>query len=101
MFRIADDSFFINPGIVYVFSLPFFPSNTPACAVCIVSVFLWDAVLKFGSINHYMLPNDNNESSSFKYGDIAIPELLNRMQKMGSVKKDIRAKIFGDRKSVV
>ncbi len=45
-----------------------------------VAVFLWDPVLQFGSINHYMLPHANSEGpSSFKYGDAAIAELITRM----------------------
>lgn len=61
-----------------------------------VAVFLWDPVLQFGSINHYMLPHGNSENPlSFKYGDAAIAELITRMTKMGSDKKNIKAKVFG------
>ncbi|MEO8108800.1 MAG: chemotaxis protein CheD [Ginsengibacter sp.] len=61
-----------------------------------VAVFLWDHFLQFGSINHYMLPQANKEKQpSFKYGDIAIAALITRMLKMGSDKKNIRAKVFG------
>ncbi|MEO7765917.1 MAG: chemotaxis protein CheD, partial [Ferruginibacter sp.] len=59
-----------------------------------VAVSLWDQVLHFGSINHYMLP-DKEGSTSFKYGNIAIAELIKRMVGMGSVKSNIKAKIFG------
>ena len=61
-----------------------------------VAVFLWDPVLQFASINHYMLPLCNKEGSlSYKYGNVAIPELIKRMLKMGSSKNDLKAKIFG------
>ncbi|MEO6733884.1 MAG: chemotaxis protein CheD [Ferruginibacter sp.] len=59
-----------------------------------VAVSLWDPVLHFGSINHYMLP-DKAESTSFKYGNIAIAELIKRMVGMGSIKSNIKAKVFG------
>lgn len=61
-----------------------------------VAVFLWDPSLQLGSINHYMLPLWNKEGNpSFKYGNIAIAELISRMQIMGSSKKNIIAKLFG------
>lgn len=61
-----------------------------------VAVFLWDPLLQFGSINHYMLPQGNKENnSSFKYGNVAIAALITQMLKMGSDKKNIKAKVFG------
>ncbi len=61
-----------------------------------VAVFLWDPVLQFGCINHYMLPFGTKEgSSSFKYGNIAIAEVITRMLRMGSDRKNLKAKIFG------
>lgn len=61
-----------------------------------VAVFLWDPFLQFGSINHYMLPEGKKENNaSFKYGNIAIEEIITRMLRMGSDRKDLKAKIFG------
>ena len=59
-----------------------------------VAVFLWDPVLQFGCINHFMLPGEEG-STSFKYGNAAISELIKRMLNMGSTKSNIKAKIFG------
>jgi chemotaxis protein CheD len=43
-----------------------------------------------------MLPCWNGEgTSSAKYGDIAIPFLINKMIEMGSNRADLRAKVFG------
>ena len=42
-----------------------------------------------------MLPFGDKQSSSFKYGDIATPELIFRMLQMGSEKKNLKAKLFG------
>jgi chemotaxis protein CheD len=43
-----------------------------------------------------MLPYGINvHTPSFKYANIAIPELINRMLKMGSAKKNLKAKVFG------
>ena len=61
-----------------------------------VAVFLWDPLLQFGSINHFMLPLCSKEGAlSFKYGNLAIPELIKRMLRMGSSKNNLKAKIFG------
>ena len=61
-----------------------------------VSLCLWDRILKFGSINHFMLPiYDNDGEASCRYGDIAITELIKKMIALGSKKKDLNAKIFG------
>ncbi len=61
-----------------------------------VAVFVWDPVLRFGSVNHYMLPTGNTEKNEpFKYGKSATEELVIRMLKSGSAKNDLRAKIFG------
>src|SRR5512139_2199925 len=61
-----------------------------------VSVCLWDSILRFGGINHYMLPFWNGEGlASPKYGNIAIAKLLERMLELGSERRSLRAKVFG------
>ena len=77
--------------------------QVPACAQVIttvlgscVSVCLWDSVLRIGGMNHYMLPFWNGEGlASPKYGNIAVAKLLERLEDLGSQKRNIRAKIFG------
>jgi len=64
-----------------------------------VAVCLWDNILKFGGINHYLLPKwDGRNGESIKYGDISLKKLLNEFNKAGSNKKNIQAKIFGGAK---
>lgn len=87
------DKFYLLPGEI-------FSSKKPHAVDTIlgscIAVFLWDTLLQCAGINHYMLPLSNKEGiESFKYGNVAIPELINRMQKMGCNKKNIIAKIFG------
>ena len=61
-----------------------------------VSVCLWDGILRIGGINHYMLPFWNGEGlASPKYGNIAIAKLIERLQDLGSQKRNLRAKVFG------
>jgi chemotaxis protein CheD len=61
-----------------------------------VSVCIWDSAKKMGGINHYMLPFWNGEGlASPKYGTIAIPKMIEKMIELGSVKRNLQAKIFG------
>lgn len=61
-----------------------------------VAVCLFDTSLKFGGINHYMLPYWNGQGlASPKFGNIAINKLLERMIQLGSSQKNLIAKVFG------
>jgi chemotaxis protein CheD len=87
------DKFYLYPGKIFSSKKPHIVDTILGSCI---AVFLRDSTLKFGSINHFMLPLWNKESDpSFKYGNIAIRELIARMLKMGSNKKNIKAKIFG------
>lgn len=61
-----------------------------------VAVCLYDTHLKYGGINHYMLPLWNGQGlASPKFGNIAINKLLEKMLLNGSLQKNIVAKVFG------
>ncbi len=61
-----------------------------------VAVCFFDTQLKYGGINHYMLPFWNGQGlASPKYGNIAINKLLEKMISYGSSQRNIVAKIFG------
>lgn len=85
------DNHYLYPGKIFC-------SKTPHLVRTIlgscIAVFLWDPALRYGSINHYMLPGKAG-GSSFKYGNLATAELIRRMVQLGSKKHDLRAKIFG------
>ena len=75
-----------------------------SCRECIIttvlgsciSVCLWDPSKGIGGMNHYMLPLWNGEGlPSPKYGNIAIPNLMERMIDSGCKKADLCAKVFG------
>lgn len=60
-----------------------------------VSVCLWDASLRIGGINHYLLPLWNGEGlPTPKYGNIAIAKLIEKIQSLGAGSKLV-AKVFG------
>ena len=61
-----------------------------------VAVCLYDNVMGIGGINHYMLPFWNgNELASPKYGNIAIENLVKKMEQLGAKRTNMVAKVFG------
>ena len=61
-----------------------------------VSLCLWDQQLRFGGMNHYILPNcPSNEVPSPRFGDVAVPTLIERMISLGSTPRNLQAKLFG------
>ncbi len=89
----AVNSYFLHPGGLYV--------SNDECVVrtvlgSCISVCLWDPVLQAGGINHYMLALWNGEGlPSPRYGNIAIPKLIEKMLKLGCKRHNMQAKIFG------
>lgn len=61
-----------------------------------IAVCVWDPVKKYGGMNHFMLPYWNGSGlASPKYGNIAIPKLIEKMVNLGSNKSNLQAKVFG------
>ncbi len=69
-----------------------------------VSACIWDEVAGIGGMNHFMLPDDNNasgswasgsNSSSARYGNVAMEMMINEILKNGGSRNRLRAKIFG------
>lgn len=65
-----------------------------------ISVVLYDPVKKVGGMNHFMLPDTIDKerfylSKSGKYGMYAMELLINELIKLGGVKKNFKAKVFG------
>lgn len=84
---------FLYPSAIYVHRKPH--QVTTILGSC-VAVCLWDPVLRFGGINHFMLPLWNGQGlASPKYGNIAIEKLIEKMLQLGSKKSNLRAKVFG------
>ncbi len=60
-----------------------------------VAVCLWDARRRWGGMNHFILPRAPAGDCTARYGDIAIPQLIARMNAAGSPRRDLVAKVFG------
>jgi chemotaxis protein CheD len=88
---------YLYPGTLFAHRTPHLV--TTVLGTC-VAVCLWDPVLRLGGINHYLLPLWNGQwLASPKYGNIAIPRLMEKMVAMGSNAYDIRAKLFGGKEN--
>lgn len=84
---------FLYPGQVFVTRDPITISTIlGSCA----AVCLWDRHRKAGGMNHYLLPEGPNEGSNrLRYGNVANPELLQRVLALGCEVRFLQAKIFG------
>ena len=84
---------FLFPGGIHV--------SREACDISTVlgscvAVTLWDYRLKYGGMNHFMLPLWNGEGlPTPKYGNIAMEKLLEKMLAIGCRKEQLVAKVFG------
>jgi chemotaxis protein CheD len=84
---------FLYPSAIYIGREP--TLVTTILGSC-VAVCIFDPIQQFGGINHYMLPFWNGHGiPSPKYGNIAIERLIERMVALGSLQRNLKAKVFG------
>jgi chemotaxis protein CheD len=64
-----------------------------------VAVCLWDAKRRAGGMNHYLLPDAPRVRSQFdkpwSYGELALPQLVERLTALGASPQTLTAKVFG------
>ncbi|MEJ2228074.1 MAG: chemotaxis protein CheD [Alphaproteobacteria bacterium] len=60
-----------------------------------VAVCLWDKQSGVAGINHFILPESDNETPCLRYGNFAIARLVAAMLELGADFETISAKIFG------
>lgn len=86
-------TYYLFPATLYVTKDPCLISTILGSCV---SVCLWDRELRYGGMNHFMLPLWNGKGlASPKYGNIAINKLFERMLEIGCSRKNLVAKVFG------
>ncbi len=84
---------FLYPGAIY--TSPNSSMITTILGSCI-AICLYDSVLQVGGMNHFMLPLWNGQGlASPRYGNIAINKLIKNLEALGSIKSNMKAKIFG------
>jgi chemotaxis protein CheD len=90
------NTYFLYPGQLAVFKEPM--AITTILGSC-VAVCLWDTKLKFGGMNHYLLPFWKMQGlRTPKFGNVAIEQLIEEMIKNGSSIYSLVAKVFGGAK---
>ena len=60
-----------------------------------VALMFYDRKKKIKAMNHFLLPDTNDNSNDMKYGLYSVEAMLNEMYKQGCSKSDIVAKISG------
>lgn len=63
-----------------------------------IGIALYDKLQNIGGLAHIMLPDStlfNTINNPIKFADLAIPVLLEKMEKMGASRRNIKAKIAG------
>ncbi|MFX4243454.1 chemotaxis protein CheD, partial [Aliarcobacter butzleri] len=60
-----------------------------------VALMFYDRKKRIKSMNHFLLPDTNDNTNDMKYGLYSVEAMLNEMYKMGCSKSDIIAKISG------
>jgi len=86
-------SHFLYPGQVFASreNLSISTILGSCAAVC-----LWDKRKKIGGMNHYLLPEgEENSANPYRYGNFANEALLNKLLALGCERKDLQGKIFG------
>lgn len=89
----ALQAFYLEPGGLMAVSRP--TEVTTILGSCI-AVCLWDEWLRVGGINHFLLPTPPiGQPPSGRHGSAAIPMLVREMERLGSQRQHLRAKVFG------
>jgi chemotaxis protein CheD len=81
---------YVQPGEVHCSTEPcVFKTVLGSC----ISVCLFDEKLGIGGLNHYVLPKARGGETDARFGDIAIPQLIEMLRRLGC--NHLIAKIFG------
>ncbi len=85
--------YYLEPGGLVAVSRP--TEVTTILGSC-VAVCLWDELLHVGGMNHFLLPTPPlGQPPSSRHGSAAIPMLIRELERMGSQRGHLKAKVFG------
>lgn len=60
-----------------------------------IAACIYDPVAGIGGMNHYLLPLDKRDRQCARYGDEALPRLLQQLYRAGAARHRLRAKLYG------
>jgi chemotaxis protein CheD len=84
---------YLHPGRLFVSPDPV--AVTTILGSC-VAVCLFDPVAGIGGVSHYVLHHGPEDASdSLRFGNLAVPELIERLLGVGAKTGKLRAKLFG------
>lgn len=89
----ASSAHYLYSGAIHVATEPCHISTV--LGTCI-SVCLWDEQLRYGGMNHFLLPLwDGSGLASPRYGNVAVLRLIEDLEAAGSKRNRLKAKVFG------
>jgi chemotaxis protein CheD len=84
---------YLHPGEIVTSKTPC--EVTTVLGSC-VAVSLWDSHLRRGGLSHFLLPRAPPlQAPSIRYGDLAIPTLVEQLSRLGSKRQHLHAGLFG------
>lgn len=63
-----------------------------------IGIVIYDKTKGLGGLAHIMLPDStqfNNVTNPLKFADLAVPMLIDKLERMGAVRRNMKAKIAG------
>ncbi len=84
--------YFVHPGYIFLSREPHKLSTVLGSCV---SVCIWDPILGFGGMNHYVHAKPFRTEQTAHFGSVSIPYMIKGMLKMGSQKYNLKAHIVG------
>ena len=91
--RVAESRVYLHPGQLHASAAPV--AITTILGSC-VGVCLHDPQRRVGGVNHYLLPHWPGEGEhSPRYGDVALPTLLQKVLELGGKRDRLLARIYG------
>ena len=86
-------NYFLKPGFIYVSTKPTMISTVVGSCI---AVCVFDRKQKIGGMNHFQFPVIRNTNhATARYGNVAVPALINLMIDEGSKNEHLEAQIFG------
>lgn len=60
-----------------------------------IAACIFDPVAGVGGMNHYLLPHNKQDEQNMRYGDEALPRLLEQLCRKGAAPRRLKAKLYG------
>ncbi|MDC0708060.1 GAF domain-containing protein [Stigmatella sp. ncwal1] len=84
---------YLHPGDIFTSSTP---SEVTTILGSCIAVSLWDSHLRRGGLSHFLLPRAPAlQAPSIRYGDLAIPTLVEQLSRLGCQRQHLQAGMFG------